>query len=308
VVLCGPTAVGKTAVAVELAGRLDAEIIAADSRTIYRGMDIGTAKATPEQRRRAPHHLLDVVDPAERFTLADYQRLARRAVAEIRARGRLPLVVGGSGLYIRAVVDDLSLPAVPPDDRLRARLEAEEQTHGAGHLHARLDALDPAAAARIHPHNLRRIVRALEVTLVTGHAVSEQQRRGAGAAPVIMVGMTLDRADLYRRIDDRVGTQLASGLVDETRRLLGEGIALNAPAMQTLGYKEVAGWLRGQYDYAEAVARFKRNTRRYAKRQLTWFRRDPRIIWVEAGAMAAGALAAHVHDIIDVAFAAHGRV
>jgi len=306
-VLCGPTAVGKTAVAVDLAVRLGAEIIAADSRTIYRGMDVGTAKPTPEQRRRVPHHLLDVADSAERFTLAQYQRRARGVLAEIRARGRLPLLVGGTGLYIRAVVDDLSIPLVPPDPALRARLEADENAHAPGHLHARLVALDPAAAAHIHPRNLRRIIRALEVTLLTGRPISAQQRRGATPGAVAMVGLILPRPELHRRIDARADVQLASGLIEETRRLLESGVPPDAPSMQALGYKEIAGWLQGQYDYPEAVSRLKRNTRRYAKRQFTWFRRDPRITWVDVGDLTVEGLAARVHAIMDAEFSKRGR-
>lgn len=306
-VLCGPTAVGKTALAVALAERIGAEIIAADSRTIYQGLDVGTAKPTAEQRRRVPHHLLDVVDPSELFTLAAYQRLARRALAEIRGRGRMPLLVGGSGLYIRAVVDDLSIPPVPPDHGLRARLEADERAHGPGHLHARLTALDPAAAVHVHPRNLRRLIRALEVTLSTGRPISAQQRRGASLGAVVMVGLTMARPQLYRRIDERIEAQLSSGLIDETRHLLGREIPVEAPAMQTIGYREIAGWLRGDHDYDEAVRRLKRHTRRYAKRQLTWFRRDPRIIWIDVDDPAPEALLARVRAIMDAEFSAHGR-
>ncbi len=306
-VLCGPTAVGKTAVAVELAVRLDAEIIAADSRTIYRGMDVGTAKPTREQRRRVPHHLLDVADPAERFTLAQYQRLARGALTDIRARGRLPLLVGGTGLYIRAVVQDLSIPPVPPDPALRGRLEADEHVHGPGHLHTRLAALDPAAAVHIHPRNVRRIIRALEVTLRTGRPISAQQRRGATPGAVAMVGLTMARPELHQRIDARADAQLTFGLIEETRRLLASRVAPDAPSMHALGYKEIAGWLQGQYDYPEAVRRLKRNTRRYAKRQLTWFRRDTRIVWVEVEDLAVEGLAARVHAIMDAEFSKSGR-
>lgn len=306
-VLCGPTAVGKTALAVELAERIDAEIIAADSRTIYRGLDVGTAKPTAEQRRRVPHHLLDVVDPAEPFTLNAYQRLARRALVEIRGRGRLPLLVGGTGLYIRAVVDDLSIPPVAPDHDLRARLDADERAHGPGHLHARLTALDPAAAARIHPRNIRRLVRALEVMLLTGRPMSIQQRPRTSLGSVVMVGLTMARPQLYRRIDERVEAQLSSGLIDETRRLMDRRISSDAPAMQALGYRELAGWLRGDYGYDEAVRRFKRNTRRYAKRQLTWFRRDARIVWIDADDLAPDALLMRVRAIMDAEFSAHGR-
>jgi tRNA dimethylallyltransferase len=298
-VLCGPTAGGKTALAVPLAERMAAEIVCADSRTIYRGMDIGTAKPAPELRRRIPHHLLDVADPHKTFTLADYQRLARQAIHAIRDRGRLPLIVGGSGLYIGAVVDDLAIPPVAPDPALRRALETEEREHGPGHLHARLADLDPAAAARIHPRNVRRIVRALEVTLSTGRPMSEQQRQGAAAGPIVVVGLVADRSTLYARIDTRVDEQLAAGLVEEVRGLLSQGIPEDAPAMGGLGYKEIAGWLRGRYEYGEAVRRLKRNTRHFAKRQLTWFRRDPRIVWVDVTAGDSMAIVDRVHAIMD---------
>lgn len=303
--LCGPTAVGKTAVAVALAERMGAEIVAADSRTVYRGADVGTAKPTPEQRGRVRHHLLDVADPAEAFTLADYQRLAHQALADVHARGRLPLLVGGTGLYIRAVVDGLSLPPVSPDHALRAALEADERECGSGHLHGRLAALDPDAAMRIHPRNLRRVIRAMEVVLRTGRPISAQQRQGGGAiaGAVAMVGLTMERTQLYRRIDARVEAQMASGLEDETLRLLERGIPLTAPIMQALGYKEIAGWLLGSCDAAEAVRRLKRNTRRYAKRQLTWFRRDPRIAWLDVTELSPEAVAERAHAIMRSEFA-----
>ncbi len=305
-VLCGPTATGKTAVAVALAERMAAEIVCADSRTIYRAMDIGTAKASADQRRRVPHHLLDIADPALPLTVADYQHRARRAIAGIRARGRLPLIVGGTGLYIRAVVDDLTIPEVAPDHEMRARLAGEARAFGPAHLHARLAAVDPAAAARIHPGNTRRVIRALEVTLLTGRPISSQQRAGS-AGPVAIVGLTMDRAALYRRIEARADAQIAAGLVDEVRALLTGGVPVDAPAMQGLGYKEIAGWLAGACGFDEAVERLKRNTRRYAKRQLTWFRRDPRIVWVDVGEADAATLAERVHAIMDAKFEALRR-
>jgi tRNA dimethylallyltransferase len=298
-VLCGPTAVGKTALAVALAPRLGAEIICADSRTVYRGMDVGTAKPTREQRTRVPHHVLDVVDPTQPFTLADFQRLAVQAISEVRARGRLPLLVGGTGLYIRAIVDDLVIPPVPPDPLLRERLEAEERAHRPGHLHQRLAELDPVAATRIHPANLRRVIRALEVTMTTGKPISAQQRQGH-PVPAIMVGVSMERGELCRRIDTRVEGQLAAGLVEETRRLLARGVPPEAPSMQALGYKEVAGWLRGAFTEQEAVRLLKRNVRRYAKRQLTWFRRDSRIRWVDATGLDEEARLARVDAMMRV--------
>jgi tRNA dimethylallyltransferase len=298
-VLCGPTATSKTELAVPLAERLSAEIVAADSRTVYRGMDIGTAKPAATLRARVRHHLIDVADPREAFTLADFQRLAQDAVVDIRRRGRLPLIVGGTGLYIKALVDGLVVPPVAPDRRLRAQLEHVARTEGPAALHARLAARDPAAAASIHPHNVRRVVRALEVVRRTGAPLSAQQRLRLGRASVAMVGLTMDRAALYRRIDARVQAQLEAGLVDETRRLLAEGQPLDCPAMQGLGYKEMAGWLLGAYGYDDAVRLLARNTRRYAKRQLTWFRRDRRIRWVDVTDLDPGAVLARAHAIMD---------
>lgn len=306
---------GKTALAVALARRWGAEIICADSRTVYRGLDIGTAKPDAAQRGLVPHHLLDVVEPTDAFTVADFQRLAQAAIEAIHARGRLPLIVGGTGLYIRAVVDRLKIPDVAPDEGLRAALTAEARAYGPGHLHRRLAELDPAAASRIHPHNVRRVIRALEVVRLTGRPFSAQQGVGGPHPAVAMVGLITDRATLYRRIDERVDAQLAAGLVDETRALLAGGVPASAPAMQSLGYKEMGEWLRGRCAYEEAVRRLKRNTRRYAKRQLTWFGRDPRIRWVVVGppedtrdpAEAVEALAARVHAMMEHELIAPGR-
>jgi tRNA dimethylallyltransferase len=269
-------------------------------------MDVGTAKPTAAQQATVPHHLLDVADPEQTFTVAQFQRLAQAAIADIRRRGRQPLLVGGTGLYIRAVVDDLRIPAVAPDPALRTRLEADARARGPEALHARLAALDPVAASRIHPHNVRRVIRALEVCLATGRPLSALQGRGAPAAAVL-VGIWRARDDLYRRIEARVDEQLAAGLVEETRRLLERGVPPDAPAMQGLGYKELVGYLQGRYDYAEAVRRIKRNTRRYAKRQLTWFRRDPRIRWVDATGREPHALLPDVHAIMMAAISVQGR-
>lgn len=279
IVLCGPTAVGKTTAAIALAEHVEEEIICADSRTIYRGMDIGTAKPTPQQRSRVLHHLLDIADPDEVITLAAYHDRAIQAVDEIRWRGRIPVLTGGTGLYIRAVVDGFRIPAVPPDPSLRARMEGAERDRP-GTLHERLRQVDPVAAARIHPRNLRRLVRALEVSAHTGRPMTSQQHRDPIGA-VIQIGLTVDRTELYRRIESRVDAQLAAGLVDEVQGLLASGYPLTLPAMQGLGYKEIADYLQGQIPLTEAVRRLKRNTRRYAKRQFTWFRRDQRIQWLD---------------------------
>lgn len=279
-VICGPTAVGKSAAAVALARRIGGEIIAADSRTIYRQMDVGTAKPSPQQRALVPHHLLDVADPDEIVTVAAYRKMALAAIAEVRGRGGVPLLVGGTGLYIRAVVDGFSIPQTPPDWKLRERLEhMEERTPGA--LHARLMKVDPPAAARIHPRNVRRLVRALEVYEHTGRPISSLQRRGDPVGSTLQIGLAMDREHLYRRIDARVDEQIAAGLIGEVERLHARGYDRTLPALQGLGYKEIIESLDGTVTLDEAVRRLKRNTRRYAKRQYTWFRRDTRIRWVD---------------------------
>ena len=305
VVVAGPTATGKTRVAIALARRLHAEIVCADSRTVYRGLDVGTAKPTLRERAIVPHHLLDVADPGEPFTLADYQRLASDAIEGIRGRGRPVVLTGGTGLYLRAVVDRVAVPAAAPDWDLRGRLAAEERAGGPGTLHARLRQVDPAAAARIHPRNVRRVIRALEVWTATGTPMSslqEQVRAGrwtAAAAPARLIALTLDRERLYERIDRRIDAQLAAGLVDEVRTLLRAGYDRTLPAMQGLGYRELAGYLEGEATLDAAVACVRRNTRRYAKRQWTWFHADPRYRWIDVDDEPADHLAARVVDALD---------
>lgn len=280
-VVCGPTCTGKTAAAVDLAERIGGEIVAADSRTVYRFMDIGTAKPTAEQQARVRHHLLDVADPGEVFTVARYRRLAKAVIADIQNRGRRSVLVGGTGLYIRAVVDDLRIPEVPPRWDLRASLEAAERAQP-GLLHGRLTTIDPETAARIHPRNVRRLVRAIEVFESTGQPISALQRRGPESSTgAIRVGLTMDRRALYQAIDARVDAQVADGLVSEVRGLLERNYARSLPSMQGLGYKEIVEFLDGNTTLEQATATLKRNTRRYAKRQLTWFRADPRIRWID---------------------------
>lgn len=288
IVIAGPTAAGKTAVAIALAQKLGAEIVCADSRTIYRGMDIGTAKPALSERALVPHHLLDIADPDEPVTLAAYQRLALDAIEGIHGRGRAALLVGGTGLYIRAVVDHVVVPAVAPDWDLRARLADEERTAGAGTLHRRLEQTDPAAAARIHPRNIRRVIRALEVHAVTGQPMSllqPQITEGRWAAGAVggqgMIALTLDRERLYDRIERRIAAQLAAGFVDEVQTLLRAGYGGTLPAMQALGYKEIGAYIEGETSLDEAAEQWRRNTRRYAKRQWTWFRADPRYRWID---------------------------
>jgi tRNA dimethylallyltransferase len=293
-------------VAIALARRLEGEIVSADSRTIYRGLDIGTAKPSLSDRALVPHHLLDVADPDEVFTLVDYQRLAVDAVEGIQSRGRPAVVAGGTGLYIRAVVDRVEVPAAPPDWDLRQRLASEERA-APGALHRRLVHVDPAAAGRIHPRNVRRVIRALEVWEATGVAMSALQQQvrnerwaaGEARPRVRMFALTLDREALYGRIERRIREQLDAGLVGEVRRLLRAGYARALPAMQGLGYKEIAAYLAGEAALDAALAEFARHTRRYAKRQWTWFHADPRYEWLDAGGRAPGDIASQIVRALD---------
>jgi tRNA dimethylallyltransferase len=276
--LVGPTAAGKTELALELGDRLGAEVISADAMLVYRGMDIGTAKPSPEARARVPHHLVDLVEPSEEFSVARFQPLARGAIAAVLDRGRLPLLVGGSGLYFHAVVDDFVFP--PTDQGVRARLEAEAAEVGLPELYSRLTIADPAAAARIQPGNLRRTVRALEVIELTGRPFSSF--RVAMDAPVSRYRLTVLGLDpgpelLRERVAERVAAMAKAGLVDEVRRLAGR--ALSRTARQALGYKELLDALEHGTPTAEALDLVVRRTRSYARRQLAWFRRDPRVRW-----------------------------
>lgn len=284
VALCGPTASGKTGLALELARHLPLEIVSADSRQVYRKMDIGTAKATPAERRQVPHHLLDVVDPEQPFSVADFVALAREAIAGITGRGRLPLVVGGTGLYLRALTEGLAgVPAADAD--LRRRLHALEAAAGPGTLHRRLARVDPVSAERIHPRNLVRIVRALEVWEQTGRPMSAcQAEHGFGEAPyrTLKLGLAVPLAELEVRIAARVEAMLAAGLVEEVRGLLASAGRRELKVLQTIGYREVAAYLRGETDRAGLQELIVRHTRQYAKRQLTWFRKDKSIIWVDS--------------------------
>lgn len=263
-------------------------------------MDIGTAKPSPDDRARVPHHLIDIADPTEAFTLAQYQRLAFNAIAEVHRRGPLPLLVGGTGLYIRAVTDGLEIPKVQPNWDMREQLEADERANP-GSLHTRLRAVDPTAAARIHPRNVRRVIRALEVMAQTGQPISAQQRVQPVPWKVERIGLRMPRQMLDERIDRRVDEQIAAGLVDEVRRLLEAGIPKTVPAMQGLGYKEIMPFLEGHVPLGQAVAVLKRNTRRYARRQETWFLPDPRIRWVDVGHAGPEAVAETIRAMLAAA-------
>ncbi len=282
IAIVGPTAAGKTALSLDLAEALGGEIVSADSRQIYRGMDIGSAKATPAEQARVPHHLLDLVDPDQVLTLAEYQQLAYRAIDDIHARGRLPLLVGGSGQYVAAVLEGWRIPEVAPQPELRAQLAADATAHGPEALHARLAALDPAAAARIDHRNVRRVIRALEVCLVTGRPISELQAKEPPPYRILRIGVTRPRPVLYERIDLRVDRMIEAGLVDEVRRLADAGYDWNLPAMTGLGYRQIGLYLRGEATLDEAVALVKQATRRFVQQQYNWFPlEDPAIRWLD---------------------------
>lgn len=289
VAVVGPTGVGKTAVAEEIAARLGGEIVSADSMQVYRGMDVGTAKPPPNERR-VPYHCIDIVGPGEPYSAALYQRDARAAIADVALRGRLPVVCGGTGLYVRAALDDMRFPEGELDSAERARLDALAAELTPAELHARLAAIDPESAAVIHPNNVRRVVRALEMA-EQGTSYAEQlagfsERQSVYDA--VFVGLTMDRELLYERIAARVGAMMAAGLLDEVRRLLAAGYRDALTAAQAIGYKELvpvaeasAPGTEDEAGLADAVEEIRRATRRYAKRQLTWFRADPRVRWVD---------------------------
>jgi tRNA dimethylallyltransferase len=280
VVVAGPTAVGKTALGIALAHRFDGEVVSADSRYLYRGLDIGVAKPEEEERRGVPHHLIDVVPPDGEMSLATYQDLAYAAIADVLARGRLPLLVGGTPLYVNAVVEGWRIPRVPPNPALRAALEAEAAARGIPALLARLREVDPDAAARTGT-NLRRIVRALEVHEATGVPMSRQEGKGPRPFETLEIGLTMPRDALHRAVDRRVDDQIARGLVGEVRSLLDAGLDPDAPAMSSLGYRQLLPHLRGEESLEAAVARIKTDTHRYVRHQETWLRRNPRLVPID---------------------------
>ena len=278
VYLVGPTGAGKTAAALALAERVPLEIVSADSMQVYRGLDILSAKPTPAERARVPHHLVDVLDIGEPFSAAAFKRLADEAITDIRARKKLPLVTGGTGLYIKTLTEGL-FGVLAVSSGVSQRLICEVEAEGSEALHARLVEVDPEAAARIAPNDARRIVRALEVYETTGRPISAQQTEWAQPKPCLMLGLRRPRQDLYRRIEARVDAMFDAGAVEEVRRLVEAGIEHSRTAMQAIGVAEIIAALRGECSLDEARSRIKMATRRYAKRQLTWFRKDTRIRW-----------------------------
>ena len=284
IVICGPTGSGKTAAAIELAVRFNGEIINADSMQIYRYMDIGTAKPTRLEQQQVRHHLINVAAPDEPFDAARYAGMAQELIGRLQPEGVVPFVVGGTGLYIKALLKGL-FPGKPADPALRSRLKKDAVIHGAAALHRRLEDCDPETARRIHPHDTYRILRALEIYESTGRSISRYQSdHGFSEKPfsVLKIGLDIDRTELYERINGRVDHMLAAGLLQEVQHLLDRGYAPSLKSMQSIGYRHLVGFIQGRLSWPEALRTFKRDTRRYAKRQLTWFKADGEIHWVAA--------------------------
>ncbi len=283
IVICGPTGLGKTAVSIELAIELHGEIIGADSMQIYQYMDIGTAKATLDEQALVPHHLIDIVDPDEPFDAAMFAKMAGELIMKLHADGIVPFVVGGTGLYIKALVHGLS-HAGSADTDIRKRLKKAELLHGSGFLYERLCKCDQVAAGRIHPNDTYRIIRALEVYEATGMAISQYSKDHAfdkRRFNVLKIGLHMEREALYDRINRRVDAMIEEGLVDEVKMLLGRGYSEDLKSMQSIGYRHMVDFIKGRITWEETVRTLKRDTRRYAKRQMTWFKADPEVIWAE---------------------------
>lgn len=282
-VILGATATGKTGLALQLAAALKGEIVSADSRQIYRGMDVGTAKPNAQQRRSVPHHLIDIADPDENPGLAEIQRMARDAIADVQRRGQLPMLVGGTGQYLSAIVEGWTIPLVPPNESLRAELELFAAEQGRAALHRRLVQADPVTAARTHPNNLRRVVRSLEVWHETGRPISEQQQRQPPPWDIRQIGLCLERRALHQRADRRLEAMVDAGFVAEVRALLQAGYSRDLPSMSGLGYRELAAHLLDGLPLPDAIAAAQIATHGFIRRQLTWFRgHDDGIRWHDA--------------------------
>jgi tRNA dimethylallyltransferase len=285
IIICGPTGIGKTAVAVELAQHFNGQIIGADSMQIYKYMDIGTAKPTAEEQIRVPHHMIDIVAPDETFDAARYARLARAKIFELNEQGITPFVVGGTGLYIKALLHGLFNGAVSEPD-VRKRLKEEAAVHGSASLHARLGRLDPETARRLHAHDTYRVLRALEVVETTGKTISQyRQEHGFLEQPFrsIKIGLNINRTDLYECLNSRVDAMISAGFVNEVKSLLARGYSRDLKSMQSIGYRHMVDYIEGRLSWEECTRTIQRDHRRYAKRQLTWFGADPEIIWKEPG-------------------------
>lgn len=283
IILTGPTAVGKTKLSIALAKAVNGEIISADSMQVYRHMDIGSAKIRPEEMQGIPHYLIDVLDPKEEFHVVRFQEMAKKAMEEIYAKGKIPILAGGTGFYIQAVVKDIDFSEDTEKSQVRARLEQEAQEKGKQYLHEKLQEIDPVSAEKIHANNVKRVIRALEYFELTGEKISQHNKQEAAKeSPYAYAYFVLndEREKLYRQIDQRVDEMLKEGLVDEVQKLADMGCTRHMVSMQGLGYKEILSYLDGTCSLEDAVYVLKRDTRHFAKRQITWFKREPDVIWV----------------------------
>lgn len=283
IAIIGPTAVGKTALSIDLAQQLDTEIISGDSMLIYKGMDIGTAKPGIRERRGIKHHLVDILDPTQDFNAVQFQQLAAEKIKEINQQGKIPLLVGGTGLYVKALLEGYQFNDLPGDEKLRTQLTSMADQYGNEYLHTMLMKVDPVTAKRLHPNDIRRIIRALEVHYTAGVTVSQQKafNQDGIVYDAVVIALTMDRAILYERINKRVDIMMQQGLVAEVERLLDNGVPPESQAMQGIGYKEIVSYLHNRTDLPTAIDNIKKATRHFAKRQLTWYRRMPYIHWVD---------------------------
>jgi tRNA dimethylallyltransferase len=281
VIITGPTAVGKTKYAIEIAKAFQGEIISADSMQIYKYMTIGSAKPSKEEMSLATHHLVDIINPKDEFSVAEYQDIAKNCINKVFDSGKTPIISGGTGLYLNSLIYDMDFSVIPKQADFRKILEKEAETYGVEHVHKRLASLDKEAAERIHPNNLKKVIRALELLELTGESVKrfEESFVPTKDYECILIGLTRDRDELYQRINARVDKMISLGLVEEVVELQSRGLSEKNISMQGIGYKEIIPYLRGEYDLDEAIRLIKRNTRHYAKRQLTWFRRYHDMIW-----------------------------
>ncbi len=278
IVILGPTASGKTGLSLELAQKFDGEIISTDSRQIYEEMEIGTAMILPNEQKGVPHHMLSITTPDKTLTLGEYKELVLKEIAEIQKREHIPMLVGGTGLYISAIIEGYDVPRVAPNEKLRKKLNEEATKHGSEYIHEKLKKLDPEAAEKIHPNNTRYVIRAIEINKGTKSA--KPDKKSGPQFDVFMIGINWPREKLYDRINQRVEIQVKEGLLEEVRKLLRKGYAEELPSMSSLGVKEIIPFLRGEQDLEECKETLKKNTRNYAKRQMTWFRRYDNVHWL----------------------------
>jgi len=300
ILIVGPTAVGKTEISIQLAERLNGEIVSADSRLFYRGMDIGTAKPTTEEQARVPHHLIDIANPDETLSLAVFQRKARAIIDDIHTRNKLPFLVGGTGQYVRAVTHGWTPPEVKPDETLRFELERQKEENGIYWLYEKLKDLDPEAAEKIDPRNYRRTIRALEVIMTTGKKFSEQRGQSDLPYHLVTIGLTRPREELYQRVDARIEMMFANGFIEEVKGLLAQGYSPSLPTMSAIGYRECVSVINGELNEEQAKVQIRRTTRIYVRRQANWFKEsDPDIHWFKFENGVVDAIEKNIRELVD---------